>query len=344
VIVPACNEEKTIEATLNSLLASTGLKIEVIAVDDRSTDATGRLMDEVAARALARGGPHRLQVLHLAEVPEGWLGKPAALATGVQRASAPWLLFTDGDVVFGPRALELSLRCAMAQNADHMALMLSLVRRGAGESAVQAATQAMAQWGLRLWKVADPRARDFFGAGGFTLVRAEFFARLGGFSALRMEVVEDLSLACMVKHAGGRSVVALGPGLASIRWIDGVFGIVSNMEKNGFAVMRYNVGLTLIASAGFMAQALLPLAAMAAGGWTLAAGLLTYLGIALTYQANRRMHGISPAAAMLFAPAAAIVGYGFLRSMMLTLARGGVAWRGTLYPLGELRRNAVPWH
>ncbi len=343
VIVPACNEEDGIRATLQSLLASTGVRLEIIAVDDRSTDSTGKRMDQVAAEAAAGEGPHRLEVLHLTELPAGWLGKPHALARGAERATAPWLLFTDGDVKFAPLALELALRNAVAEKADHFALMLTLIRHGAGEAAIAGTAQALAQWSLRLWKVSDPGAREFFSAGGFNMVRTELFRRLGGMSAMRMEVVEDLTLAWMVKSAGGRSVVALGPGLATIRWIEGILGIVGNMEKNGLAVFRYRVGMALAACLGLVVQVALPLASIAVGGWATVAGLLTYAGIALTFHANRRLNQVPVWAAVLFAPAAVIVGYGLLRSTVLTLWRDGVNWRGTHYPLSELRRNAVRW-
>jgi hypothetical protein len=318
--------------------------LQIVAVDDRSTDNTGKLMDEVCAEAAAGNGQHWLQVLHLTELPEGWMGKPHALARAAEHATAPWLLFTDGDVSFAPRALELALRTATAEKADHFALMLTLIRHDVSEAVMEATVQALAQWSFRLWKVSDSRALDSFGAGGFNMVRTEVFKRLGGMTAMRMEVVEDLSLASMVKRAGGRSIVALGLGLANIRWIQGAFGIVGNVEKNGFAVFRYRPGLAFAAGLGLAIQITLPLAAIAAGGWTTVAGLLTYAGIALTFHANRRLNQVPAMAAILFAPAVAIIGYGLVRSMILTLKRNGVIWRGTFYPLSELRRNAVRWH
>jgi glycosyltransferase involved in cell wall biosynthesis len=340
VIVPACNEEESIEATLRSLLASTGLRIEIIAVDDRSTDQTGDRMDKVAAEAEARGGPHGLQVIHVKQLPAGWLGKPHALALAAKWATAPWLLFTDGDVIFHPQALELSLRYAMTQNADHLILAPTLIVKTVAESAQLAAMNALAQWSIRIWKVADPRARDFVGVGGFNLVRREVYEDLGGFEALRMEVVDDLRFGWKLKRAGYAQGAALGPGLARIRWLQGALGVVRLAEKNGFAAFRYRVGLTLLACLGLAVQAALPLADLAFGGWAMAAGLLTYASIALAYAANRRVTQVSPWVAVFFAPATAIVLYALLRSMVLTLARNGVEWRGTLYPLDELRRHA----
>ena len=340
VIVPACNEEESIKATLRSLLGSTGLRMEVIAVDDRSTDQTGKLMDEVAAEATASGGANRLRVMHVTELPACWLGKPHALALATQRARAPWLLFTDGDVIFHPQALELSLRYALSSHADHLVLLPTLILKTAGEAAMVAAFSVMGQWSIRPWKVADPRARDFAGLGGFNLVRREVYARLGGFEALRMEVVDDMRLGWLVKRAGYAQRVAIGPGLIRIRWLQGVFGVVNLLEKNAFAVFRYRVGLTLLACLGLAATMVWPLAAMGAGGWALAAGLLTYASVALAYGANCRATQVSPWYAVFFAPAIAIVFFATLRSMVLALLRNGVEWRGTRYPLAELRRHA----
>jgi glycosyltransferase involved in cell wall biosynthesis len=340
VLVPACNEQESIQATLRSLLASTGVRLQIVAVNDRSTDQTGELIDAVAAEAQAVGGPHSLEVIHIRELPPGWMGKAHALALGAERATAPWLLFTDGDVTFDPRAIALALGYARAERADHVVLIFTVQLKSVAEAAVLAAFQALAAWNTRLWKVADPRARDFFGAGGFNLVRREVYERLGGFAAMRMEVVEDLRLAWKIKRAGYAQRIVLGPGLARIRWIKGALSIVGLLEKNGFAGLRYRVGLSLLAFLGFAVQIVLPLAAIASGGWATAAGLLVYAFIALTYAANRRVTQVAPWLAVLFAPATAILLYALVRSMILALKRNGVAWRGTLYPLDELRRNA----
>jgi hypothetical protein len=132
----------------------------------------------------------------------------------------------------------------------------------------------------------------------------------------------------------------VGPGLAEIHWIQGAFGVVGLLEKNGFAGFQYRVGLTLLVGLGFAVQVVCPLAAMLAGGWLLVGGVLTYAFIMLTYAANRRVTQIPAWLAVFFAPATAIVLFAFMRSMILTLVRGGVEWRGTCYPLDELRPYA----
>jgi glycosyltransferase involved in cell wall biosynthesis len=340
VVVPACNEQESIQATLRSLLASTGVRLQIVAVNDRSTDRTGELMDAVAAEALACAGPHTLEVIHICELPPGWLGKAHALAMAAAHATAPWLLFTDGDVTFNPRLIALALGYARAERADHVVLILTMQLKNTAEAAVVAAFQALAAWNTRLWKVADPKARDFFGTGGFNLVRREIYERLGGFAEMRMEVVEDLRLGWKIKRAGYAQRIVLGPGLARIRWINGALSFVGLVEKNGYAGLRYRAGISLLAFLGFAVQIVLPLAAMACGGWAALAGLLTYALIAVAYAANRSVTQVSPWVAVFFAPATAILLFAFARSMFLTIWRNGVVWRGTLYPLDELRRHA----
>jgi glycosyltransferase involved in cell wall biosynthesis len=340
VVVPARDEEASIEASLRSLLASTGLRLQIIAVEDRSVDHTGHRMDSIAAETSAHPSPHQFQVLHITDLPAGWLGKPHAMAQAVQRADAPWLLFTDGDVVFAPRALELALREATALRADHLVLLPTVILKSPGERAILSAMQALATWAVRLWKIPDPQARDFFGAGGFNLIRRDVYNEIGGFEALRMEVIEDVFLGQCVKRAGFAQRVILGPGLVKVRWIEGTFGVVRLVEKNGFAVTRFSTAQHLLACAAFAMHAIVPLVAIARGGWTTVAGLATYAGIALVYRSARPSTGVSSLYALTFAPATLVVSYAFLRSMILALLRGGILWRGTLYPLSELRRAA----
>lgn len=338
VIIPARDEEAAIESCLRSLLASTGIKLQIIAVDDRSTDRTGRCMDAIAAETRASNSPHQLEVIHITELPAGWLGKPHALAIGAQRALAPWILFTDGDVLFAPCALELALREASALNTDHIVLLPTLIFRSPAERAVLAAMQALALWAVRLWKVSDPGAKDSMGAGGFNMIRRETYQEIGGFEGLRMEVLEDVFLGMRAKRAGFASRIVLGPDLVRIRWIQGGFAVIHLVEKNGFAVTRYRSLLHILACMAFSIDAILPIAAIAFGGWTTVAGILTYLGIFLAYQASRRVTRVPAWYAISFAPAVLLVTWAFLRSMLLALTRGGILWRGTLYSLAELRR------
>ena len=340
VVVPARDEEAVIDKCLRSLLASSGLRLQIIAVDDRSTDRTGQHMDAIAAEARASNSAHQFEVIHIIDLPPGWLGKPHALAAGANRAISPWILFTDGDVLCGPRALELAMRAAVELSADHLILAPTIIFKSPAERAVLGAMQAMASWIVRLWKVADPRAKDSFGAGAFNLIRRDVYQQVGGFEKLRLEILEDVFLGMRVKRAGFAQRVILGRNLARLRWIEGPFGVVSLLEKNAFAVTRFRTPLQLAACFSPLLHAVVPLAAIVSGGWNIAAGVLAYVGLALVYHASSRATRVPAWYAITFAPAVLLLGWAMFRSMFLALGRGGVVWRGTLYPLRDLRRAA----
>ena len=340
VIVPACNEAASIEVTLRSLLKSRGVRLQVVAVDDRSTDATGQIMDAVLEDHSPLLSGHTLEVLHIANLPAGWLGKPHALATGAGLARADWLLFTDGDVLFAPEAAALALGHARAEEADHLVLMPDWTMKSHGEAAMHGAMHALSTWTLHLWRVPDPAARDFLGVGAFNLVRRRVYEAVGGFTALRMEVLEDLRLGWLLKHAGYRQRVALGPGLAAVRWSEGAWGVVRNLEKNLFALYRYRVWLALLAALGLAVQIAVPVAALFAGGWTRAGAIVLFAAITGIYIASRKGTRVPAVYVLLYPLAAALFLFALLRSMTLALLRGGVVWRGTLYSLKELRAAA----
>ncbi len=359
VIVPACNEEDGIEATLRGLLASRGLRLQIVAVNDRSTDATGARMEAVAAEWAGQAcgqaaAGHRLEVLHIPALPEGWLGKPHALAMGAERALAEWILCTDGDVVFAEDALARALGWAEQERADHLAVLPEWVVSSRAERALQGAMFAMTGWTTRTWKVADPKARDFLGVGAFNLMRRSSYEALGGFAALRMEVLEDLRMGWRVKQAGMRQRVAWGQGMVRVRWANGAWGVVRNLEKNIFALFRYRLPLALAACVGVALQVCVPVAALIVGGiagagagmaagpgmWTLAAGVATAAALVAVYAEQRRRIAVPVGYVLLFPVALAVFLFAMLRSIAMTLARGGVVWRGTLYPLAKLRAAA----
>ena len=340
VIIPACNEEASVEATLRSLIASWGIRLQVIAVDDRSTDRSGAIMEKVASEAKWQSAGHTLQVIHVRDLPSGWLGKPHALATAAEAAQSDWILFTDGDVLFAPQALTLALRYALAERADYLVLMPHWIVKSHGEAAMHGAMHALTTWTFRPWRVADPSRPDFIGVGAFNLVRRSAYEALGGFATLRMEVIEDLRFGWMLKRAGYRQRFAFGPGLAAVRWSRGAWGVVRNLEKNLFALYRYRVGLTLLTCFGLAIQIVFPLAALWGSGWSRAAAVTLYACVAGIYITSRKVTRVSAAYVLLYPLAVSLFLFAMLRSMTLALLRGGVVWRGTLYSLKRLRDHA----
>ncbi|HUY81536.1 MAG TPA: glycosyltransferase family 2 protein [Acidobacteriaceae bacterium] len=340
VIVPAKNEAVDIEATLRSLLAVQGVSAEIFAVDDRSTDETGAIMDRVAAEAAAQG--KKLTVLHITELPEGWMGKTHAMAVAAEQATAPWLLFTDGDILFAKDTLLRAINFAESEQADHVVIFPTLILKSFGERAMIAFFQGVSALFSRFWRIPIEGTKESLGVGAFNLIRADVYRTLGGFESLRMEVLEDLRLGFEVKRQGFRQRVAFGRDLVRVRWAVGAFGMVRNITKNMFAVFRFRILVTLGACAGMAVFCLAPFAALAGGWWMRGATAVVMAMLFLLYRYYRQFTEISVWYALTFPLAALLVIYAVLRSMVLTLVQGGVMWRGTLYPLAALRKFAGP--
>ncbi len=340
VIVPARNEAADIEATLRDLLALEGVDAEIFAVDDRSTDDTGAIMDRVAAEAAAAG--KRLSVLHIRELPDGWMGKTHAMALAARQATAPWLLFTDGDIRFAPDTLLRAINFAQSELADHVVIFPTLILKSFGERAMIAFFQGISALFSRFWRIPIEGTKESLGVGAFNLIRRDVYRELGGFESLRMEVLEDLRLGFEVKRQGFRQRVAFGRDLVRVRWAVGALGVIRNITKNMFAVFRFRVWVTLGACAGMIIFCLSPFAALAGGWWMRGATVVVMVMLIMLYRYYRQFTGIPLWYAFTFPLAALLLLYAVLRSMVLTLLRGGVMWRGTLYPLAELRKFAGP--
>lgn len=338
VIVPARNEAAAIEATLRSLLAQT-IPLAIVAVDDRSTDETGALMDRMAAEAAVE--EKDLRVIHVDSLPAGWMGKNHAMALAARQTTTPWLLFTDGDVQFRPDALARALGYVEKAGVDHLVLMPTLILKTPGERMMAAVFQSLSLLGWRPWKIADPKARrESIGMGAFNLVRNEVYRAVGGFEAAPLEVLEDLRLGYAIKQRGYRQHLVLGRGLIQLHWAAGAIGMLHNLTKNTFATFRFRVSLLMGAWLGLAVLCFGPIAGVF-GPWAIRlASLVALAMVALLYRvASRHYNGISAAYVLTFPLAVVLVLYAMLRSTVLTLARRGVVWRGTFYPLRELRRN-----
>jgi len=341
IIVPARDEEDALPACLKSLIEQDYANLKILAVDDRSTDTTGAIIDALAARH-----PDRLRALHVKTLPDNWLGKPHAMAMAARDAIAidrpDYLLFTDADVFFEPQAIRRSLAHAVATDADHFVTFPTPLIKSIGEGMLLGYLGVMGLWATRPWKASDPKAtRDSIGIGAFNLLRTEAYENLGGFESLRMEILEDLMLARRVKLAGLRQCVAIAPGMVTLHWAAGAWGVVHVMTKNLFAVFRFRITVALAACAWLTVLCLGPIVFLVFRQTRLPA-VLTLIAIVMLYLLSTRHSKISPWYAVLFPAGAALFLYSLLQSALTTLRAGGVTWRGTFYPLNELRKNVTP--
>lgn len=334
VVVPACNEAATLRAAMASLLAQDYPDLEIILVDDRSTDGTADVVDDIA------GTDRRVRALHVTALPTGWLGKVNALREGTALATGEYVLYSDADVHFAPGVLRRALASAVAESLDHFTLLPRLEPRSPLHGAMMAAF--FSGYVRRTLGSAElvPRSGKAFGFGAFNLVRRDALERTPGFEWLKMDVLDDLALGALLKEAGARAGFAVARDELSVTWYVSVGEMLRGFEKNvfgglsGFSPWRaaaLAVGTALLAVGPFalLVQSALPGAAPLAG-----AALLALAAEAAT---ARVRFGVAFLAGLLLPVTNLVMAWGMARGAALTLRRGGILWRGTLYPLAELR-------
>jgi len=336
IIVPARNEAAMIENAMHSLLTIDYPDYEVIAVDDRSEDATGAILDRLKAECGSR-----LVVVHVRELPPRWLGKTHAMWSAARAATGEWILFSDADVVHAPEALRRAVHYAVQEQADHMVLLPTMLMESAGERMMIPFFQTMFIFAFRPWKVRDPKARDSIGVGAFNLIRRAAYEKIGTYESMRLSVVDDMRLGEKVKQAGLASRVAFGEGMVTVRWAVGARGVVQNLTKNFFAQVRYNVAFAIAASCGLLWLHLGPwLGTAFAPGWSRVGYAVVLGSVVAVYAGMGRRLKIGKGYVLLHPVASVVMVFTLLRSAAVTLARGGVEWRGTFYSLQELKRNS----
>jgi glycosyl transferase family 2 len=336
LVVAARNEARGIEAGARSLLAQHYPAFEILAVDDRSTDATGEILERLAA------ADPRLRVVHVRELPPGWLGKNHALSLGAAAARGEWLLFTDADVVMEPETLAKAIGMAERQGLDHLAVLPHFQMPGL---LLHAFITYFICWGLtilRPWKVRDPKSWRSAGVGAFNLVRATAYSKAGGHAPIRLRPDDDLKLGKILKRSGARSDVAIGSGLISVEWYHSLGEVIDGLMKNSFSLVDYHTALMLGGIPLYLGLGLGPPAALAFGS-----GALQWLGGAVVaVQLGFLVWGTGEArvpkrSALLYPLINVVFAWIIFRALVLNLAQGGIVWRGTFYPLSELRRNKV---
>ncbi|HEV2615276.1 MAG TPA: glycosyltransferase family 2 protein, partial [Candidatus Acidoferrales bacterium] len=317
ILFAARDEAAKLPAALASLLALDYPNYEVIAVDDRSLDTTPAILDDFARR------DSRLRVIHIAELPQGWLGKPHALEMAYRESTGEWLVFTDADVQFAPDLLHRALGLLQQQRSDHLTLLAGLDLRGFWEPTAVGYLGVCFAVGVRPWRVSNPKSKVYMGVGAFQMIRRSSYEAIGTHRRLAMEVLDDMKLGKLVKQNGFRSNVAPSENFLRIRWQEGIGNVIKGMTKNMFAGFDFNVAKTLAGAGGILVISVLPILGIifARGPAQLAAGIAA--AVAMLFEAQlmtearaSRWFGLTHVLGAL------IVSYIIVRSMVVTLARG----------------------
>jgi len=323
---------------VTSILAQDYLgPLEVITVNDRSTDRTGGILDELATRHSGR-----LRVSNVDSLPAGWLGKTHALYAGAGEAKGEWLLFTDADVVFSPDCVARAVRYAIDNGLDHLTLPPEILCKSVLLRSFVAAFTVVFEMTQSPWRARDPEAREHVGVGAFNLIRKEAYEQIGTHRAISMRPDDDMKLAKLLKGHGFKQGAAYGVGLISVEWHQSLPEAVRGLSKSMFPEVNYRIDTTAFSVLALFLTNVLPAFYLFSPKTTGTLCRINILSTILVY-AHRGRHlgeGLPWWYALLHPIGICVFIYAMLRSATTIIVNGGVEWRGTRYPLQELRASA----
>jgi hypothetical protein len=345
IIVPGCNEGDKIETAARTLLAQDYPNLQIVLVDDRSGDSTGAIVDRLA------GEDCRVAVIHVTELPDGWLGKVHALSRGLAIADGELVLFTDADVYYRPGMLRKAVAYFEDRGLEHLAALPGLWPASWLLDRLIAGFIRQLLMLARPWKASDPSSGRFMGVGAFNLVRPAALQEAGGLDWLRMEVADDMAIGMMMKQARRKCEVVNAMGLLEMHWYQ-TCGQAMRCSERGWATPGDFHAAGMIVGAAVIAMLEASPVVMPA---LLAAAIVLPAGAALQVAAAA---GLAVTAAFLVAAwlmtrwsggrilppllAPLLAGFAFFataRAAVLGLVRGGIIWRGTLYTTDALRQG-----
>lgn len=232
VIIPARNEAARIRRCLEGLVAQELKQLDVIVLDDNSTDATADVVRSFASRLPG------LRLLQGEPLPPGWSGKCWACWQAANCTDAEWLLFLDADTAPQPAMIQTLLSYAITQRLDLLTLLPLLELESFWERVLLPPFAGIIQAVMPLDLVNDPRSSVAFAAGPCILIRRSVYIAVDGHRAIRDSVLEDVRLGQIVKGAGYRLRAVAGPDLMRVRLYTSLTEISEGLRKNAFAGTR----------------------------------------------------------------------------------------------------------
>ncbi|MEW9701173.1 glycosyltransferase family 2 protein [Paenibacillus sp. SI8] len=343
VIIAAKEEESTILDTVRHLLSQNYPRLEIIAVNDRSQDATGVRLEELRKWSARKDGISTpLQIVHITQLPAGWLGKNHALYQGYLQAKGQYLLFTDADILFSPATISDAVAYMKENEVHHLTLTPNMIARGTLLRGFVHFFLFSFSLFVRPWRANKENSRgQGIGIGAFNMVSRHAYEAIGTHRAIALRPDDDLQLGISLKRAGFRQKILSGKHTLQVEWYRSLKEAITGLEKNLFSGFHYSYTMALIACIGQLLFFISPwLGLLFLWDWR---GLLFSADVILQIWLYRllidRMMGKRGSEAYQLPVSAALLLYTIVRSVWLTWRQGGIYWRGTFYALRELRKK-----
>ena len=336
VVFAARDEAPNIEAALGSLLTQSYRHLEFIVVNDRSVDDTGTVLRRLADRDA------RIRALTITELPPKWLGKNHALNAGAAHATGEFILFTDADIIFERDAIARAVAFVEDRHIDHLTLGPTLVSPGMMLELVVMFFSLGFLLLFRPWHAPNPHRQEHMGIGAFNLIRRSLYQSFGGHTKIPLRPDDDIKLGRMVKLAGGKQVVAAGFNVIRVQWYATVSELARGLRKNTFAGLNYSLTTAIGGVIMQLAVNIWPFVAI-----FVTTGVTRWLNLGIAVVLMLMYMAVAIASRQRwwlmfgYPLAAAIFSYIIVAATWLTVSRGGIEWRGTFYPLEDLKANRV---
>ncbi len=336
IVVAARNEQRHLRQAVESLMAQDYRQLEIIVVNDRSTDDTAAIGNNLAR------SHDRLRVVHITQLPHGWLGKNHALYVGAQQASGDYLLFTDADVIMHPTAVSRAISFMQQGNLDHLAVSPQASQKGTLLNILVGTFLYLFTLGKKPWKARDRKSRFYMGIGAFNLIAADAYKKIGTHQRIAMRPDDDIMLGRLVKKNHLRQDVLNGIGMINIEWYASLGEMIRGLEKNVFAGLNYSLLFAALACLCLFTFLVFPLPAVfLTTGAVRIINLLALAVWAVSYADNARFwkiplwHGIAlPLGTVLLI-------YAIANAVARTIRNRGITWRDTHYSLKDLKANRL---
>ena len=340
VCIPARNEERNIRTCVESMLAQDYPNLEIIVLDDRSSDSTPLILADIASR------DSRLQPISGSDLPKGWVGKPFALFQASALARGEWLCFMDADTFATRATLSSCYAKALETNADMFTIVTFQVLGSFWEKVVMPIVLTALSVGFSPRKVNDPGRKDAVANGQFILIKRSIFEAIGGYESLKNQIVEDKAMAEKVKWNGYRLVVADGMKIMRTRMYTSLPEIWEGWTKNIYLGLNEQASMLILGAFGGLlaltAAFFLPIWPLAGilwvlggGGWLAALVIFEAMmlwSILLHERAKiARKLEISPWYAFTLPLGAAVFAAMMLASAWKVISGRGVTWKGRVY-------------
>ena len=326
VIIPARDEEQDIATSLHSVLNQEGVDLEVIVVNDHSTDHTGKIVDDIAR------SDSRVKVLHDPALTQGWLGKCNAMQKGAEVATGAYLLFTDADILHMPGCFATVNNLMQEEAYDFISLLPFLENHSFWENVNMpiyffGVAKLLATPGLE-----DPDSPNALASGALMFISARVFRDIGGFHGVKGEMLDDVGLARLLKKQRYRVGFRIAPECLRVRLFKNSHDAFWGTTKNILVAVEGHPWLAIPLIILGVLQNWTPLFAVALGvlnsnGLLLLVGVTTYAIQYLSFFSVRRLMGFRPLK-LLFFPLAAIVSSCCILRALSYHFKGAIYWRG----------------